>query len=71
MLLALPGLWRLYGIGVRPLARSIAHDAAVYLVDRAGYLVPFSPPILARDIQRITRGTLKALAQAPSRAGRR
>lgn len=53
-------VWRSYGITVRPLADSIAHDAAVYIVDRsgflrAGYLVPFSPVILARDVQRITR----------------
>jgi cytochrome oxidase Cu insertion factor (SCO1/SenC/PrrC family) len=55
-------VWRSYGVTVRPLPRSIAHDAAVYLVDRsghlrAGYLVPFSPLVLARDVERITRGS--------------
>lgn len=56
--LELERVWRAYGISVRPLAGSIDHDAAVYLVDRsgflrAGYLVPFSPLVLARDVQRI------------------
>lgn len=55
-------VWRAYGIAVRPQANSIDHDAAVYLVDRdgflrAGYLVPFSPLILARDVERIDRST--------------
>lgn len=53
-------VWRSYGVSVRPLDGSIAHDAAVYLIDRAGfiragYLVPFSPLILARDVERIDR----------------
>lgn len=55
-------VWRSYGIAVRPRASAIDHDAAVYLVDRAGfvragYLVPFSPLVLARDVERIASGT--------------
>lgn len=53
-------VWRSYGIGVRTPGDRIVHDAAVYLVDRAGflrggYLVPFAPVVVARDVQRIAR----------------
>ena len=55
-------VWRSYGISTRAQGDRIAHDAAVYLIDRAGflrggYLVPFSPVVLARDVERIARGT--------------
>jgi hypothetical protein len=56
-------VWRAYGIEVRRLLHrvagvrftSVAHSAALYIVDRrderSGYLMPFSARLLADDIR--------------------
>lgn len=64
----LAAVWRSYGVVVRPTTNDIVHGAAVYLVDsrgyeRAGYLVPLLPNLLALDIRRV-----EARTPAPSTA---
>lgn len=52
----LRAVWRSYGITVRETTHDIQHGAGLYLVDRkgferAGYLFPFEPGFVARDIR--------------------
>ncbi len=58
----LAAVWRSYGVEVRPTTNDIVHGAAVYLVDpngfqRAGYLAPLLPNVLALDIRRVAART--------------
>jgi protein SCO1/2 len=58
----LAAVWRTYGIEVQPTTNDIVHGAAVYLVDprgyeRAGYLAPLLPNLLALDIRRVEAQT--------------
>jgi len=58
----LAAVWRSYGVVVRAATNDIVHGAAVYLVDsrgdeRAGYLVPLLPNLLALDIRRVEART--------------
>jgi len=58
----LAAVWRAYGVVVRQSTSDIVHGAAVYLVDprgyeRAGYLVPLLPSLLALDIRRVEART--------------
>ena len=48
-------VWRAYRITVVPVKGDILHSTALYLIDhagneRAGYLVPFAPAAMARDL---------------------
>jgi protein SCO1/2 len=62
-------VWRAYGIEVRPAKNGdIAHSAAVYVIDRngderAGFLVPFLPGLLTRDLRALARSSRRALHQ--------
>jgi protein SCO1/2 len=52
-------VWRAYSIGVRRERGDIAHSVALYLIDargymRAGYLFPFSPSAVVRDVRSVT-----------------
>lgn len=54
-------VWREYDIAVRRTPGDVLHAAALYVVDphgdlRAGYLFPFTPDAVARDVQRIAGG---------------
>ena len=56
----LASVWRDYGIVVRPQTDDIAHSVALYLVDkrgfeRTGYLFPFAPAFVARDLRTLAR----------------
>ena len=58
----LAAVWRAYGITGRPRTNDVVHGAAVYLVDRRGYeraayLAPLLPKILARDVRRVEAET--------------
>jgi protein SCO1/2 len=49
-------VWREYGITVVPTTHDIVHSLAVYLLDRyenerTGYLFPFQPPFVQRDLR--------------------
>ena len=53
---ALRRVWHLYDIAVLPTAGDILHSTAVYVIDprgdeRAGFLVPFVPGLLAGDLR--------------------
>ena len=53
-------VWRAYGITVIPVAGDIVHSTALYVIDkhgdeRAGFLVPFLPSLLADDLDRLGR----------------
>jgi protein SCO1 len=56
----LAAVWRDYGITVEPTTNDITHGLALYLVDRhgferAGYLFPFLPNLVALDLQTLAR----------------
>jgi cytochrome oxidase Cu insertion factor (SCO1/SenC/PrrC family) len=51
-------VWRTYGVGVRRVPGDILHTVVLYLIDprgyeRAAYLFPFPPRLVARDVRRI------------------
>jgi protein SCO1/2 len=53
-------VWRAYDITVLPVKGDILHSTAAYLIDahgdeRTGYLLPFVPTQMARDLARIAR----------------
>ena len=58
-------MWRSYGITVRETTHDIQHGAGLYLVDRkgferVGYLFPFEPGFVARDIRTLARRRMTA-----------
>jgi protein SCO1 len=53
-------IWRAYGITVIPIRGDIVHSTALYLIDRhgderAGFLMPFVPGLVARDLDKLGR----------------
>ena len=59
---ALARVWRSYHIAVRATKGEIAHSDAFYVIDRngderAGFLTPFSPGLLTRDLRRLASET--------------
>jgi protein SCO1 len=58
----LAAVWRAYGIVVIPVRGDIVHSTALYVIDRdgnerAGFLVPFLPTLLAADLSSLGRFT--------------
>jgi cytochrome oxidase Cu insertion factor (SCO1/SenC/PrrC family) len=59
---ALAPVWREYDIAVKRAPGDVLHAAALYVIDRhgdlrAGYLFPFAPEVVARDVRRIAGST--------------
>lgn len=55
-------VWRAYGIEVLPVKGDIVHSTALYVIDRrgderAGFLMPFVPALLADDLGALGRET--------------
>ncbi|MSO94981.1 MAG: SCO family protein [Thermoleophilia bacterium] len=53
-------VWDAYGIAVHPTTNDITHGLTLYLIDRdgfqrTGYLFPFLPNVVARDVRTLTR----------------
>ena len=53
-------VWRAYGITVIPVRGDIVHSTALYVIDRhgderAGFLMPFAPGLVARDLDKLGR----------------
>lgn len=53
-------VWRAYGITVIPVRGDIVHSTALYVIDRhgderAGFLMPFVPGLVADDLDRLGR----------------
>ncbi len=53
-------VWRAYGITVIPVRGDIVHSTALYVIDRrgderAGFLMPFVPALLADDLDKLGR----------------
>jgi cytochrome oxidase Cu insertion factor (SCO1/SenC/PrrC family) len=53
-------VWREYGIEVQPTTNNITHGLVLYLIDRegyqrTGYLFPFLPNFVARDLRSLAR----------------
>ncbi len=51
-------VWRAYSVGVRREQGDVAHSTVLYLIDphgylRAGYLFPFSPSSVVRDVRAV------------------
>jgi protein SCO1/2 len=56
----LAAVWRDYGITVEPTTNDVTHGLALYLIDRkgferTGYLFPFLPNFVNRDLQTLAR----------------
>jgi protein SCO1/2 len=55
---ALARVWQAYGVVVEPATNDIVHSLALYLIDRngderTGYLFPFLPSFVQRDLNRL------------------
>jgi protein SCO1 len=53
----LAGVWRRYGIEVRPVKGDVVHTEAAYVIDRAGHLrALFLWPFSATDVEKVSSG---------------
>jgi protein SCO1/2 len=55
-------VWRAYEITVEPVSGDIVHSTAIYVLDkrgyeRAGFLMPFAPGLVAYDLRVLGRET--------------